>query len=341
MAAGIREAEELEITRVEKGLMLGLVVFLLIGAFWALEHMDYMVPQPVLTRTVYSGRGYEYDGRWASERPREQMPPIDEELGIPPVRARVEKLQRVVNVRRAAVEHANAAVREADRKYQFGREEFRTGIESALRTRAQQDDYQLARAVYLRTIALRDSASVALNKAKADMAGPSKELDALTVRAQKIYDRRTNQRDLLLFVLHFAYAGVCFWVSWRLWKVARNAQWRFLSVLTALLAASVIQLIFLAFRYCWELLQGLAQLGVAFLGSVGCILAIVALKRYLYNPERLAKSRLAGRCCPNCSTPFAPDQAYCWDCGRSLLEACAHCGAQRLRYAPHCGNCGE
>jgi hypothetical protein len=341
MATGIREAEELEVTRVEKVLMLGLVVFLLIGAFWALERMDNLVPQPVMTRTTYSSGGYDYDGGWAGNRRREQAPPIEETVGIPPVRARVEKLQMGVNVRRMQLDRANAAVREADRKYQFGREEFRTGIEAARRTGAQQAEYQQGRALYTQSIASRDAAKAALAKAETELADPRKQLTALENKAWKIYTRRTHQRDLLLFVLHFAYAGACFWVSWRLWRWGRNSQWRFVSVMTAMLTASVIQLVFLAFRYCWELLQGLAQLGVALLGSVGCILAIVALKRYVFNPERLARARLAGQCCPNCSTRFEPGQAYCWDCGRGLTEPCTHCGAMRLRHAPHCSVCGQ
>ena len=341
MATGIREAEDLEITRVEKVLMLGLVVFLLIGAFWALEHIDNLVPQPVISRTAYSSGGQGYDGEWGRDRPREQSPPIEETVGIPPLRTRVEKLQQVVNVRRAKLDRASAVVREADRKYQFGREEFRTGIEGAQRTGVQEAAYQRARALYTLSIAARDTAKTALAKAEGDLADPHKQLTALEDKAQKVYAQRTQQRDLLLFVLHFAYAGACFWVSWRLWRWGRNAQWRFLTIFTAMLTASVIQLLFLAFRYCWEILQGLAQLGVAFLGSVGCIAAIVALKRYVFNPERLARSRLAGRCCPNCSTPFESGQAYCWDCGRSLVEPCAQCGEMRLRYASHCGNCGK
>ncbi|HEY3411416.1 MAG TPA: zinc ribbon domain-containing protein [Armatimonadota bacterium] len=341
MATGIRESEELEITRVEKVLMLGLVVFLLIGALWALEHMDNLVPQPVLSRTAYQSEYYGYDGRWAGDRPRESGPPIEDAVGIPPVRARVEKLQHVVNVRRAQLDRANAVVREADRQYQFGREEFRTGIEAAQRTGAQEAAYRRARALYERAIAVRNAAKAALAKAEADLAGPQGQLTALEKKAGQIYSKRTHQRDIILFVLHFAFAGVCFWISWSLWRWGRNTQWRFLTILTALLTASVIQLIFLAFRYCWEIFQGLAQLGVALLGSVGCILAIVALKRYVFNPERLARSRLAGRCCPNCSTRFEPGQAYCWDCGRSLQETCEHCGVNRLRYAPHCGNCGK
>lgn len=340
MATGIREAEELEITRVEKVLMLALVVFLLIGAFWTLEHMDNLVPVPVLSRAADSEYRTSYDGELAIDRPRQAGAPIEETLGIPPLQRKVDKLTAIVDNRAAALQGATRAVREADRKYQFGREEFRTGIEAGRRTAAQDSAYLAARHKYESAIAGRDAAQVALNRAQADLDVQVKLLEPLKSKAYRFYEKRNHRRDLLLFFLHFSYAGVCFWASWRLWKIGRAAQWRFLSILTALVTTSVIQLMFLAFRYCWELLQGLAQLGVAVLGSVGCILAIMALKRYVFNPERLARARLAGRSCPNCNTQFDPGQAYCWDCGRALLEPCPHCGAPHLRHSVHCASCG-
>lgn len=46
MASGYRETEDLEITRVERLLLVGLVVFLLIGGLWVLDQMEGIVPQP-------------------------------------------------------------------------------------------------------------------------------------------------------------------------------------------------------------------------------------------------------------------------------------------------------
>lgn len=130
-------------------------------------------------------------------------------------------------------------------------------------------------------------------------------------------------------------------LAWWAWITGRRAQWRFLTVLTAFLAFAGLQLVFLAFRYCWELLSNIAQLGVSALGSAGCVIALVALKRYVFSPERVGRARLAAHGCPHCSTPFAGGQPRCWGCGRPLLDACPRCGAPHLRFAPHCSACGE
>ena len=73
MANGYREVEELEVTRVEKALVIGLVVFLLIGGLWMFERMDRLILRPVLSAGEYSVAGVTLT-----------EPPIEDELGVPP-----------------------------------------------------------------------------------------------------------------------------------------------------------------------------------------------------------------------------------------------------------------
>jgi hypothetical protein len=130
-------------------------------------------------------------------------------------------------------------------------------------------------------------------------------------------------------------------MAWILWQLGRRRRWQYQTIFSAFFIASVLQLVFLLFRYCWELfLEDYAALGISILGTVVCILAIIAIKRWLFSPERLAEVRLAGHRCAICSTPFTDSQTHCWHCGKPLVEKCQTCGGGRLLYAPYCGNCG-
>jgi hypothetical protein len=310
--------------------VLGLIVFLLIGGFWVLNQIEMLVPRPVL-----SANEYEYD------RAIVRRVPIEDELGIPPVRAEVKRLGDEANQRQNVAASRERAFREADNTYQYRREEYRTAMEAGRADPALVRVYDRARTFRNEKEAEWRQARAAYNASAARLKGPRKRLDDLEDRASKIFEQRNQNRSLILFALHFLFAGTAFFLSWKAWERGRRAQWRFLSLLTALLTASVVQLIFLSFRYCWELVKDFALLGTSVLGVIGCSLAIVALKRYVLSPERVARNRLAARACPNCSTPFRDGQAHCWDCGRPLLDPCPHCGQPHLRYAPHCDHCGR
>lgn len=328
---GYREVEEIEMTRVEKMFVLGLIVFLLIGGFWVLNRIETLIPKPVLSATRYIEDGVPI-----------RKPPIEEELGIPPLRKQVERLQSEYQQRANVLSSRREAYEEAENAYQFRREEFRTAIEAGRATPALETAHQQAREARSLRLKEKEVAERRVQATRAQLKAPKNRLDELENRARRILEQRERTRSLILLALHFLFAGTAFLLSWKAWRWGHRIRWRYLSLLTALLTASVIQLVFLTFRYCWELvLQHYAMLGTSLIGIIGCTLAIVALKRYVLSPERVARNRLAAHACPNCSTPFESGQAHCWDCGRPLQEPCPHCGEPHLRYAPHCRHCGR
>jgi ABC-type Fe3+-siderophore transport system permease subunit len=330
MQQGYRDVEDIEITRVEKFLIFSLVIFLLIGGFWLLSQIESLVPQPVMSQN---------DSRYAAIT---HGPAIEDELGIPPLKREVEGLQKVANNRQQTLSMRTQAFESADRAYQYRREEYRTGLEAGHPDPDKLATYNASRQSRSRRLTEMQAAQKEVNLASGRLKTPQKRLDELQKTAYKLYDQRNRTRNLILFGLHFFYAGLTFLFAWKTWQRARQVHWRFLSLVTALLAASILQLIFLVFRYCWELfLQEYTLLGISVLGTVGCTLAIVALKRYLLNPERVAQNRLAAHDCPHCSTHFDPGQAHCWSCGWLLMEPCPHCGKPHLRMTPHCENCGQ
>lgn len=311
-----REAEEMETTRVEKALLLGLVVFLLIAGLWVLNQTESVVPAP-------------------------DRADFEAELNVGPVRAQVEKQRKELSAREDALAAREKTFARAERDYEFRREELRTGIEAARRTPAQNAAYVRSRQTRQAAQAGVRAAEAAVAQAQTRLVGPQARLDALERQASDVYERRAHVRELLLFALRFGYAGATLALAWLAWQRGRQARWRFLSLLTGLLLAAVGQLIIVAFMYLWGLLEGIAQLGVAALGTLACALALVAIKRWVFNRERITRARLAHRVCPSCATPFEPGQPHCWDCGRALVEPCPHCNGPHLRFAPHCPNCGQ
>ena len=181
----------------------------------------------------------------------------------------------------------------------------------------------------------------ASDEASSKVAAEQQKVNAAAQRAQAVFGARSFQRNVKLVVLHFSFAAACLVLSWILWLKGRNRRWRYQAILTGLFTASILQLFFLLIRYCWELfLSDVATLGVAGIGTAVCIFAIVAIKRWLYSPERLALARLSSRRCALCATPFTETQSHCWKCGHALTEKCPTCGSDRLLYAPFCGTCG-
>ncbi len=330
MANRYREVETLETTRLEKAVALGLIIFLLVGGLWMMERLNALVPMPIRAANEY-----------VPPAATAQQPPIEDELGLTPHRKEAERLSALAAEQQRALTDAEGRLSEATRDFQFRREEFRTGIEASRRTPEQDRTYQAARERYRQREREREIAQQAYQAAQTQSDTYAKKIQSLVTRADQLYTQRKRAHDLTLFSLQLAYCAACLALAWFLWRRGRQVEWRYLTLLTALLIAAGLQSLFLLLGYCWRLLDQVAQLGVSILGSVACAAVLVALKRYLFSPERLARARLAAHECPNCSTPFESGQKRCWDCGRPLTDVCPACGATHLRFAPYCAECGE
>ena len=331
---GYPEVEEQEGTRLEKFLLFILVAFLLMGGFWVFDRIQEVIPQPVL-------RG-EYEGTsmpWA----RGQFgTPVEDELGVSPLRKQAAKKQEVVTHLNDAFVNAEATQTKAELEYKFQREEFRTAIESGSAKGKNASKFESARSKFQALQTLTAKAEAALKLAQGDLDSEQRTIDLRAKAAQKVFDDRTKSRTVKLFVLNFLFALICLGLSWFGWVRGRKQRWRYQSILTAAFIASILQLFALSFRYMWEIiLADFAVLGVSVIGSVVSILAIVGIKRWLFSPVRVAQARLANRRCPICATSFVDSQSHCWQCGNALVEKCAACGENRLIFAPYCGSCGN
>ncbi len=333
MSNSYSEIEEQEGTRIEKVLLFALVAFLLVGGFWVFSRIESLLPAPELQNVSnYSELGM----------PNTQALSIEEELGIPKLRNEVQKLQKIADNRQATLANVLAAQSKAEEEYKFRREEYRTAMQAGTVTKNQRSVFEAKRATFQVVSTHVLPAQAAVDGATKRVADTQSRLNSASNRARDVLQIRSFQRNVKLFAIHFSYAACCLGLSWALWQSTRRRRWRYQTIATALFTASVLQLLFLLFRYSWTLvLEDFAVLGVAAMGSIICILAIVAIKRWLFSPERLAEARLSARRCVTCATPFVESQSHCWKCGKPVVERCASCGANRLVFAPHCGSCGS
>jgi len=333
MAKGFPEVEEQEGTRIEKVLLVALVAFLLVGSFWALERIESIFPSPVL-------QGYS-DPNDTAGFPRDTSVSVEDEIGVTRLRSEIQKVQQQLDNRNSALAKALAAKNKAEEIYKFRREEFRTAMQAGNASEAQRSAFEASRTALERATALVAPAQAETDLASRNLASEQQKVTAAAKRAQNIFEARSFQRNVKLFAFHFSFAAFCLGLSWVLWLRGRKARWQYQAILTALFTASVLQLLFLFLRYSWELFfENIATLAISGIGTAACILAIIAIKRWLFSPQRLAQARLSSRRCAICATPFLESQSHCWKCGQPLVEKCPSCGSNRLIFAPYCGNCG-
>jgi hypothetical protein len=333
MSNAYPEVEMQEGTRIERVLLVALVAFLLVGGYWALDRIESRFPEPQLESFSQTD---------VHDRPENTATSVEDELGVPPIEARVAKLQAAYDNRNAAITKFRTAEQKQRTTYEFRREEYRTAMEAHNPANSQRDAFAKARAAYQDAAAKVVPAQRVVDGALKELRAGQKALNAAKERARDIYNARVQDRNVKLFGYHFSFAGACLGISWLLWQAGRARRWRYQTILTAMFTASVIQLLFLLFRYCWGIfVEEYAVLGVSVLGTTICILAIIAIKRWLFSPERISEARLAARCCPMCSTPFVESQTHCWHCGHQLTDTCPVCGSSKLRHTPHCGHCGS
>jgi len=334
MANGYPEVEDQEGTRIEKVLLAALVAFLLVGGFWALEQIETALPAPVL-------QSYG-DSAYAPRTAGDSTVSVEDEVGVTKLRTEIQKFQVQSDKAGESLSSLLAAKGKAEETYKFRREEYRTAMQAGIASIAQRTAFEKSRATLQKADALIPTAQAASNLANQSLKSEQQKVDAAAKRAQDVYNTRSSLRNVKLFAAHFSFTAICLVLSWNLWQLGRKRRWRYQTILTGLFTASILQLFFLLFRYCWALfLADLATLGIATVGSGICIAAIIAIKRWLYSPERLALARLSARRCTHCATPFTDAQSHCWKCGNAIVEKCSSCGSNRLLYAPFCGTCGS
>ncbi len=309
------EVEEVEASRAEKLLAVGLVVFLLIGGFWVTNRLGSLLEYP--DYTVIAARH-----------------------GLPDLELAYREAE--ANLWRAmeAAEQARAAMEQARSEYEFRREEYRVALERGLDDPRLAAAHEAARTAYESARTALDLTNAVRASLEAKAAGPRRAYEAACQEAQKEYERAVDRYQLILFGLRFGYALPLFALSVWAWLHLRRRRSRHLTLGTAFLAFAGIQAAALVFQYGWYLLRDIGPLALSVSGSAICIAGLAALRRWATSSKRLAAARLRRGQCPSCGYPLAGSGAYCAGCGRGLAAPCQACGRDvvpQSGFCPHCG----
>ncbi|RJQ06306.1 MAG: zinc ribbon domain-containing protein [Bacillota bacterium] len=308
------ETEEIESSRVERLLAVGLVAFLLVGGFWVLDRLG-SIPQ----RPDYAA--------------------IAEAQGLTRVEPAFREAEADYLRAQAAVAQAGEAMERARSDYEYRREELRVAIELGVESPALTQAYESARAVFEAAKVSHELAEATLASLEGRLAGPRTFYEEASRRVGEAYKRAEDRYQLSLFALRFAYALPLFAASVWVWFHLRRRR-RPHIIATAFMGFAGIQALALVGQYGWYLLRDIGPIALSVTGSAVCVAGLVALRRWAAAARRPALSRLRRSACPSCGFPLSLGGTHCAGCGRVLMQTCPGCGGENVAESPHCGHCG-
>lgn len=310
------ELEQVDLTRAEKVLALGLVLFLLVGGLWIMSRLGRIPPRP-----DYNAFFFRYE-----------IPALEQEVGV---------LRQALTQAEQAHQQAIEEVNRRGAEYEFRREEYRTSLDAGVDDPKKKQAYQGAEAALQEAKSQEAAARSVLDQRRAALEGPAARLDAARNRAQRDWDAAQRRYDLRVFLLRLAYVLPVLVASLAGWQALRRRRNQFLVIATSFLAFSILQALGLLGVYAWSVFRHVAQLVVSIAGTAVTITGLVILRRYVFNPDRIARARLRRRQCPECGYPVQSDYEFCPDCGAQLASACPNCRRPRPRGLAVCPHCGD
>ncbi len=309
------ESQLIEYSRAEKILALGMVVFMLMGGFWIMNRITRFVPRP----DYYQ---------------------LEQRAGLAELSERFIEAQRKLSYADSLLQERREAFERTRVEYEFRREEYRVSLEKGVADTSKEKMYEESRRAM-------ESAMVELDAATSLRSRFAQEFSALQDAYNRAHDeinasysRAMNVYELKLFLVRFAYVFPVFGLSYWIWQVLRAKRSRHLVLGTAFLGFSTVQAIVMSGQYAWHLVRDVAQIAVSVAGTVATGAALVALKRYVTNPERVRNQRFRKGQCPACGFGVK-GELYCPSCGFLLQAACPDCRALVPVVRKYCPNCGK
>ena len=307
-------AQQVETGRAERILAIGMVVFMLIGGAWVLNRTAALVPYP--DRRVFEDRA-------GVAVERESVNRLNVQLA---------EAQRILDERSGELSRALSM-------YEYTREEYRVGLERGKDDPAVKAAYEKAREAYERAANAAEIARRVRERFALELESASARLQERDLTINREYERAIAGRELKIFVFRAAYALPIFAASLMVWVRARRAGSRYLILATAFLTFGIFQVVLMTLQYSWHLLKGFVQPVLSLVGTLACASALVAIRRYVFNPARTARVRFWKGLCPHCGFPKSAGD-HCPSCGGKLTEVCGSCGERRYVDAPYCPHCG-
>lgn len=315
MPLDLYDNEAGEFTRLEKVLALALVAFLLVGGSWILRVLG-----DIPSRPDWSQLESQYD--------------LDE------ARGRIGSLQQELNAADRLLGDLEGRLADARVEYEFRREEYRTYLDRGEDDPERREAFEAARSRMEELESQVASAQSVVEERTQLVEEANREQRDLQAQVSSELRRLENRYELTAFLFRLAYALPLLLLAVLAWWRVRARRSPYLIIMTSVAGFAALQLIVLVFQYTWTLFRDAAQLIISIGGSAIAIGGIVALRRYLFNPARQARSRLRQGACPGCGFPLSSDP-YCPGCGRQVRGDCPHCGQVCLSDADYCSACGR
>jgi len=307
------ESSGLELSRAERILALGMVVFLLVGGAWVFNRIQRLPARP--------------DYHAIQERHISQA-----------VQREYWQAHNTLSAATSATERLRMELGTATTEYEFRREEFRVMNERGILDAAREKAYLAALATFER-LRIEIGLAVAVEESARERLRPLEaQWKALHEKIGAEHERALLNFELQLFGLRMLYAVPVFFLALFLFLRLRGKNSHYLVFATALIGAAMLQLIYLVSLYSWHLLRDIAQIAIAIVGTALCMLGIVMIRRYWLDPERVVRTRVRKGLCFTCGA-MAEDNIFCPACGEELQKRCLGCGVNRpvkAEYCPHC-----
>lgn len=310
------EVDEVESSRVEKLLAAGLVVFLLIGGFWAM-------------------------GRLGSIPKTPDYAAISAAAGMPAVEEAYRRAQSDHSRAAEAAQQAAATAEQARAEYEFRREEYRVALERGAGDPKLAQAHETARVAYEKAAAQAELAEATRASMEARLAGPQARWQEASDAAASAMQRAEDRYQLTVFALRFGYALPLFAFAVWLWLSLRRRRTRYLVIATAFMGFAGIQAVGLVGQYGWYLMRDIGPIALSVTGSAVCVAGLVALKRWASSAKLVTGGRLRRGQCPYCGFPLQGDPEFCAGCGRRVAVACSACGGSNISESQYCRRCGK
>jgi hypothetical protein len=294
------DVEQIQTTKSEKLLAAVLAVFVLIGGVWTYQEIDDYVSDAI--EIDYRGTAADRAALAGAEQ---------------------------ASLR---TEQTSAAVESASERLELSREAYRTALDEGRSAPGLRRAYVQAQARFAR--AERDAAT-----AEEAVLAAQPAADAANRRIAEEVESKQDRRDLVTFVVRFAFVGALIgFAYWLLARLRRRGS-RYFPVAMALVGAGAVLALVLAADYVTDYVDplDLGPLVLALFGIAATLLAFVALQRYL--AQRIPSRRVRKGECPFCGYPVRENE-FCEGCGRDVVAPCARCSAPRRVGTLHCGACG-
>ncbi len=296
--------------RVEKILLAGFIIFLVVGSIWFLESVKDNIRMPSF--------------RYYAEK--YNLTDIEEEMQL--VQQQLFEAQRKLN-------NITKQFIDAEREYLFLREEYRVSLEEGVTNETLKQAYLKAKQKYESLLLKKKALEGVVEQYNSKLDKLREEHDRIYSLAYNEYKSELNKYRVKVFGLRFGISVPLFIASLFVTRKSKGKRWEahangFLAYTILLLAYSIVV-------FAWNTGQ---VIGLSIIGALGTGVTLYWVRKEYYSEDKVRLRRTLRNECPYCGSKLIENSEYCGVCGRKITTNCPNCGRTirvNLKYCPYCG----